>query len=160
MKFKCPNVLCQLTLLAATQLHCPIWLCRIFSRINQILFVDQSTTTRLWFGFVTFMFGWFFVASETVHNNLSEYKMMLRLAPDWLWAIAFWVNGAALMHGAYTNRYNKLKLFLEGVLGVVVWVGSAYAVTVTQGVLGAHAGGAIIAFWIYVRYPTHWEASR
>lgn len=129
----------------------------ILNRINFILFVDQSTTTRLWFGLTGFMFGWFFFLAETVHSELSEYKLMLMLAPDWLWAIGFWVNGMALMYGAYTNRYSKLQLFLEGVLGVVVWCGSAYAVVATQGSLGAHAVGATIAFWVYVRYPTHWE---
>ena len=139
---------------------CPDWLRQFYLRMDFILFKDQSTTSRLWFGFVTFMFGFFFALAPTVHNELSEYQLMMKLAPDWVWALGYWINGAALMHGAYTNRYSKLKLMLEGTLGVVIWVGSAYAVTVTQGSIGAHAAGAMVAFWIYVRYPTHWEGSR
>lgn len=140
--------------------ECPSWLHCFIRRLDTILFIEQSTTTRLWFGLTTFMFGWFFVGADTVHSGLSEYALMLKLAPDWVWALGFWLNGLALLYGSFTNRWGKFQLFLEGVLGVVVWVGSAYAVTVTQGVLGAHSVGGAIAFWIYVRYPTHWEASR
>jgi hypothetical protein len=127
------------------------------TRIEFILFIDQSTTTRLWFGLTGLFFSFFFFLSPTVHSDLSEYRLMLALAPHWLWALGFAVNGLALMYGAYTNAYSKLQLFLEGVLGVVVWCGSAYAVVTTQGSLGAHAVGGAIAFWVYVRYPTHWE---
>lgn len=140
--------------------ECPSWLKHFRNRMDYILFKDQSTTTRLWFGLSSFLFGWFFFLSETVHSGLSEYALMLQLAPDWVWALGFWIHGSALMYGAYTNVYSKTQLMLEGTLGVVVWVGSAYAVTVTQGALGAHFAGALIAFWIYVRYPTHWEGSR
>lgn len=140
--------------------ECPQWLQRFRKRMEFILFVDQSTTTRLWFGIVTMLFGLFISFSHAVDNAHSEYTLMLQLAPSWLWAFAYFTNGAAYIYGAYTNEYSKLQLMLEGTLGVVVWVGSAYAVSVTQGVIGAHAGGALIAFWLYVRYPTHWEGSR
>lgn len=139
---------------------CPQWIKDFKNRMNFILFIERSTNSRMLFGAVTWMFGWFFAFSHTVHSDLSEYVLMMKLAPDWLWAIGYWLNGSAVMYGAYTNKYSKLQLMLEGTLGVVVWVGSAYAVSVTQGVIGAHAGGALIAFWLYVRYPTHWEGSR
>lgn len=139
------------------RIRCPEWLTKILKRVDFIVFFDQSTTTRLFFGFTTFMLGLFFIMSNTVHNELSEYQLMMKLAPDWVWALCFCVNGAALMYGAYTNKYSKLQLFLEGVLGITVWVGSAYAVTITQHSVGAHLAGAIISFWVYIRYPTHWE---
>lgn len=129
------------------------------SRLAHILFVERSTNTRLFFGFATFMVGVFFLTSQTVHNEVSEYTLMLKLAPDWAWGACFCVNGTALMCGAYTNHYSKIQLFLEGVLGVVVWVGSAYAVLVTQHSVGAYLAGAVISFWIYIRYPTHWEGN-
>lgn len=140
--------------------ECPAWLQRFKNRMEHILFIEQSTTTRLWFGIVTVLFGTFMALSHEVENNHSEYVLMLQLAPHWLWAWAYIVNGCAYIFGAYTNKYSKLQLMLEGTLGVTVWVGSAYAVSVAQGVIGAHAGGALIAFWLYVRYPTHWEGSR
>lgn len=140
--------------------ECPQWARDFKERLERILFKDQSTTTRFWFGIVTVFFGFFISMSHTVDNPHSEYTLMLKLAPPWLWAMAYFLNGAAYIYGAYTNRYSKVQLMLEGTLGVVVWVGSAYAVSITQGVIGAHAGGALIAFWLYVRYPTHWEGSR
>ena len=126
------------------------------ARLYQILFVEHSTTTRLLFGVATFFFGIFFLTSTVDENLHYEYKFMAFLAPLWLWGIGFLVNGAALTVGAYTNKYSKIQLFLEGVLGVVVWVGSAYAVTVAQRTIGAHTIAGLIAFWIYIRYPTHW----
>ena len=140
--------------------ECPRWLAHFKKRMDELLFKEQSTTTRLWFGIVTIFFGVFAWFSPTITSPHSEYELMMELAPYWLWALAYWVNGAAYLYGAYTNKYSKIQLMLEGTLGVTAWVGSAYAVSVAQGVIGAHAGGALLAFWLYVRYPTHWEGSR
>lgn len=127
------------------------------NRMHFIIFEEQSTTTRLFFGFVTFLFGIFFFNVSPTYWATGEYAYMMKLAPWWLWGTGFLVNGIAVMIGAYTNKYSKPQLLLEGVLGVVVWIGSAYAVVVSQNTIGAHVAAGLIAFWIYVRYPTHWE---
>lgn len=97
------------------------------------------------------------IFSPTVHNDLSEYKMMHAIAPPWIWGMGFIISGGAMLYGLLTSTYSKLLLLLEGTLGVAVWVGSAYAVVVTQHSPGAQVIGGFIALWIYARYPTHWE---
>lgn len=127
------------------------------TRMHFIIFEEQSTTTRMFFGLATFLFGVFFLNASSTYWSHGEYAFMMKLAPYWLWGTGFLINGAAVMIGAYTNKYSKPQLMLEGVLGVVVWIGSAYAVVVSQNTIGAHVAAGLIAFWIYVRYPTHWE---
>lgn len=137
------------------QLKCPRWCRAVWARFVEIVFHEQSTTTRFFFGWTTLGFASFFWFSPTVHADLSEYKLMLVYAPDWVWATGFLLNGAALVQGSWTNKYSKVQLFLEGALGVIVWIGSAYCVTKTQGAVGAHAMGGLIAFWVYIRHPEH-----
>lgn len=137
--------------------HCPAWCLAAWTRFIEIVLHEQSTTTRFFFGWTTLGFASFFFFSHTVHHPLSEYQLMLRYAPDEVWATAFAINGIALIVGAWTNRYSSFQLFLEGTLGVIIWVSSAYCVVITQGAAGAHVMGGVIAFWVYIRYPTHWE---
>ena len=136
-----------------SRLRCPAWCIAFKKRFDEIVFHEQSTTTRLFFGATTLGFGSFFWFSPTVHHPLSEYALMLTLAPDWVWASAFTVNGVSLVVGAWTNKFSKAHLFLEGTLGVIVWWASAYCVVKTQGAAGAHVMGAAIAFWVYIRHP-------
>ena len=129
----------------------------VFHYIHVILFTHQTTNTRFFFGLTSIFFGIFMTFSPTVHNNLSEYVMMRQIAPHEIWGIGFIISGSAMLYGLLFNTCSKLLLLLEGTLSVAVWVGSAYAVVVTQKTLGAQCIGALIALWIYVRYPTHWE---
>lgn len=135
------------------RIPCPGWCVAFWRRFDEIVFCEQSTTTRLFFGLTTLGFGSFFWFSPTVHHPLSEYQLMLIYAPDWVWAFAFTTNGVALIYGAWTNTFSKPIFFLEGVLGVIVWISSAYCVVKTQGAAGAHLMGAVIAFWVYIRHP-------
>jgi hypothetical protein len=137
--------------------HCGDKVSWLRNRLQFIILEEQSTTTRLFFGLATFFFGIFFLTARSLEFYSNEYTFMFSLAPAWLWGIGFMLNGSALIVGAVTNKYSKIQLFLEGVLGVVVWIGSAYAVVVTQRAVGAHVIAGLIAFWIYIRYPTHWE---
>ena len=127
------------------------------NHLYEILFEHQTTNTRFWFGLTSIFFGIFMICSPTVHNNLSEYVMMEKIAPHWVWGVGFIVSGSAMLYGLLSNTYGKILLLLEGTLSVAVWVGSAYAVVVTQHSLGAQVIGGVISLWIYVRYPTHWE---
>lgn len=131
------------------------WYSFLRGRLEQILLYDQTSNTRLWFGITSLFFGLFMYYSKTAHNSVSEYALMLKFAPDWAWAICFVVNGLSLVYGAITEKFNTVLLVLEGALGAVVWVASAYCVVVTQGGIGAQFAGAVIASWIYFRYPTH-----
>lgn len=129
----------------------------ISDRLTYIIWCSQTTAVRFWFALASLGFGSFFMFSETVHSPLSEYKLMLQLAADWVWALCFTVNGLSLLYGILGKTYNRVLVVLEGLLGTVVWVASASAVVITQHAIGAHVVGGLIAFWILIRYPTHKE---
>lgn len=82
---------------------------------------------------------------------------MLKLAPNWVWGLGFLIHGGSVIYGVATHSFNRLLVVLEGLLGTIVWTTSAVVVVVTQHTVGAHVVGALVAFWLLVRYPTHWE---
>ena len=82
---------------------------------------------------------------------------MMQLAPGWFWGWGYLLHGVAMWYGVFTRKYNIVLLFLEGVLGVTLWVAMAAAIYIGQGSLGGTAAGSAIALWLLVRYPTHHE---
>lgn len=135
----------------------PAWCapaCAAFrARWKELIFAEQSGTTRFFFGGATFGFGLFFAFSPTARSGLNEYALMNVFAPSWVWAIAFLINGVALIRGAWTNAVTFQAYWLEGVLGVITWMSSAYFISIEQGMIGAHAFAGAVAFWVYIRHP-------
>lgn len=135
----------------------PDWLCAIWMRLVWVMLFSQTASTRFWFGLVGIGFSSYMISSSTIHSPISEYQLLLQIAPDWVWAIGFLTHGCALIYGVLTHTYNKLLMVLEGILGTVVWTTSAVVIVITQNTIGAQAAAALIAVWLLVRYPTHWE---
>jgi ABC-type transport system involved in multi-copper enzyme maturation permease subunit len=130
---------------------------RLLARARWLALSSQTVACRFWFGFTSLGFGSFLIFSGAVHNPNSEYRYMIQLASDEVWAAGFVVYGIALLYGVFTRSFSKIQLYLEGVLGVAVWAGGGIAVSLAQGTPGAMSVGALLAFWLLVRYPTHWE---
>lgn len=135
----------------------PAWCTRqraaFLARWNELMFAEQSSTTRFFFGWVTLGFGTFFAFSPLARSGTNEYALMMAYAPAWLWGATFLLNGAALIRGAWTNSVTAAMFWLEGVLGVVIWISSAYFISLEQQMVGAHFFGGGVAFWVYFRHP-------
>lgn len=126
-----------------------------YIRVKRILFRDQTTSLRFFFGWMCIGLATFFLFSTTLANNTSEYKIMIEKLPGWVWAIMYFIIGISLLYGVIEEKFNFFLLLTEGLLNVLTWWVSSYYILLAQGIPGAHFIGAVMATWLYVRYPTH-----
>lgn len=126
-------------------------------RLHWLYYQSETAPVRFWFGAASLGFGSFMMFSHNVVNKDSEYYFMIQLASPSAWAAMFFIHAISLWYGVITEKYNKFLLMSEGVLGTAVWFAAAASVAMYTGVLGGTFAGALIALWILIRYPTHWE---
>lgn len=136
----------------ADSFHLTCWN-HVCGRISWLMHFSETSAVRFWFAFASLGFASFMFFGNTVHNVDSEYRYMLRIAPHQYWAIAFSIHGLATLYGVLARQFNTALMTLEGILGTVVWVMSAVAMTFAQSTPGAAAVGACIAAWLCFRYP-------
>lgn len=129
-------------------------------RMIWLTLYTETTSSRFWFGLLSLGYASFMFFSEYASHPGSSYVLMFKIAPDYIWSLAFVIHGLALIYGAFTRKYSTFLLILEGVLGVAVWSAAAAATTLEQGAPGGTTVGALIALWVLVRYPTHHEWER
>lgn len=127
----------------------------IRDRMYWLFRYSQTSAVRFFFGLASIGMASFMGFSTTVHNPDNEYVVMLGLMRDDVWALIFFLNGAALVYGVISRHYNLLLLWFEGILGMAAWIAAAFCMTIAQGTPGAAVCGALIASWICYRYPTH-----
>lgn len=118
-----------------------------------LLFISETRLLRFWFAFASL--GWVAwilgdASFAVTHETSAQY------ASPPTYALGFAINGFALLYGSITNHYNRWLLFAEGILGVSVWGAMAYSDAIDQTVIGPATVGALIAFFILCRYPTHY----
>jgi hypothetical protein len=126
---------------------------RYIDRIKWVYLISETQTVRFWFGF----FGLFMAFDIIVSATQPEYPRIVLLLPSSAWSLLFTVHACALWYGVITRKFNQLLLLLEGVLGTALWVSYAIIMILYQGGPDDTTAGALIAFWLLVRYPTHWE---
>lgn len=133
------------------------WVALTKRRAIWLTLYSETVSSRFWFGLLSLGYASFMYFSDYASHPGSSYVLMFRIAPDWVWTLAFTLHGIALVYGAFTRKYSTFLLLLEGVLGIAVWTAAAAATTLEQGAPGGTTVGALIAFWVLVRYPTHHE---
>jgi hypothetical protein len=118
------------------------------------MFVKENTiVARFWLATLSF----FFAVDMLIDIGEPSDILMQLMAPAWCWATLFFVNSAALLYGVITKRYDTFLLILEGILGTALWFCAAFAHWYSQGAPDAITAGALMATWLLIRYPTHWE---
>ena len=125
----------------------------VYARLKWLILQADTVAVRFWFSLAGLGF-----CVDTLSGPISarEHAMFL-LAPQLVWFGLFALHACALLHGVFTKRFNTVLLMLEGVLGTALWGAVSVVTMLTQGGPNATVAGALIAFWLLVRYPTHWE---
>lgn len=118
-----------------------------------MFFKENTIVARFWLS----VLGFFFAMDMLADVGEPADLIMLLMAPSWCWATLFLVNSTALLYGVITKRYDTILLVLEGVLGTTLWFTAAIAHWYSQGAPDAVTAGALMATWLLIRYPTHWE---
>lgn len=122
--------------------------------VGYILLRGETAAVRFWFGLTTIFFGLFMTTNSAAQ---WEYLISFIMLPHWAWGIGFITSGLAVFHGAVTSRCSKLSMFLEAILGTVLWVSIAVSSMMSQGSPGAVTIAALMSVWLLIRYPA-WKS--
>jgi hypothetical protein len=122
-------------------------------RLMNVLLCGETVLLRFFFSLAGF--GW--VSWVLVDVSFAEFhEHAMKLATPNQFAMIFFIHSCALLYGVVTQKYNRWLLMLEGALGVFAWSAMAWAETMDQTGIGPSAVGALVAFFLLVRYPTHY----
>lgn len=123
--------------------------------MRHLLLKADTAPTRFWVALASAGFS----AEQVVDVTGISARLMQMFAPSWVWSALFAIHACALAYGIVTARFSKPLLFSEGILGAALWWGAALCHAVAYSSPDASIAGALIATWLLVRYPTHWECT-
>ena len=120
-----------------------------------MLLVGETRQVRFWFAIVSFMFGLETISTGFVEGN----PLLLALATDEIWRMAFFLHGVSVMYGVITKQYSKPLLLIEGVLGTAM-----YGALGIGDLLYFHTASptifcSVVAMYLLIRYPTHYTSN-
>lgn len=136
---------------------------KFFRVVWTIVLVKPTDSVRLFFGmtnlFVAISMG---MGVPTQADRL--HAIIYAMTPMWatahyFWAACFMAYALAVFVGL-TGKYSIWSLVYEPIFGWVLWVTLAGVDWGLLGHPGGLTGGAVIATWLLIRYPTHSRASR
>lgn len=121
----------------------------ISDRLKHILLEEPTGALRFFFGFGAIGYALALPGFE----GYPMYSLAFHWLGVWWWCAGFAINGVALVVGSLTNKPGLLMYYLEGILGLAVWLMMGLATALAQGMPGPTFFASFIAIWIYVRYP-------
>ena len=131
------------------------WLLRpiIRSRVASLLLTGETSVLRFWFALCSFGCA---TAIFFDDNYAATHDYTLQLASIHVQGLLFLLHASAMMYGVMTRKYNSALLLLEGVLGVSLWMGFGMVEAIAKEAVGPLLIGGVVAFYLLLRYPTHY----
>lgn len=125
--------------------------------LRDILLFGSTVEVR----FVMAMASFAYAAELALSDGGHKFGMLTLLTPPFadpnvLWSVSFAVYGVALIAGM-TGRYGVVSLMFEAVLGMSLWTTVAIVGSLSHAYISHDLGAALIATWLFVRYPTHYR---
>lgn len=124
----------------------------ISNQVCWLVIKSQTIVWRFWLGILSLCLAFYFLTGIVVSDSL-----LLKLAPPIFWAACYFLNGCGILYGIFLQKYNTYLLFIEGYLGTVIWTSTAIAMFNHPQVSTIILVGAILSFWLLVRYPSNQE---
>lgn len=118
-----------------------------------LILAGETALLRLCFALCSF--GWTIWLFTDKLFSVNHPATVL-LAGPYVLGTLFFIHACALLYGVRTHKYSKGLLFLEGILGVFLWVGTGISETLNQGTIGPSVFAGLIAIFLLIRYPTHY----
>jgi hypothetical protein len=129
-----------------------------YVKLKRILLIDDTLSVRFFFAMCSFGYG---VDIWYDHAKDQSYHLLYSLAPHWTTPESFWgtlfVFYSIMLLKGITGQYGYWHLIFEAILGWSIWTVMAIVNVTITGYPEASIGGAIVATWLLVRYPTHWK---
>lgn len=118
-------------------------LCTGDTKLVRVLFAAVSISWAVWLLF---------------DKSLPQtHPLLLVLAPQFHTAVLFLVYSVALLYGAKTSHYSLTMLFIEGIMGAFLWIGSGILDSIQHGAPSPPLIGSLISLFLLIRYPTHYS---
>ena len=128
----------------------------IKSPLLRMLLLADTRLLRFWMAMCSFGFA-IWVVFDPSYSDHHKMATLLAIAP--VQATLFFTHGVALMYGVCTGRFSTALLLCEGLLGVFLWFGVGIAEAIEQGVPGPMFVAGLVAVYLLIRYPTHYEVT-
>ena len=135
---------------------------KIYRTVKSALLVNSTTATR--FIFLLLNVG---LLLEMLNSSLSTtpaHALLYTLTPDFIYPELLWPPLVLLyitqLGRGLGGQVGLLSWLLEGVLGKVLWLLIAASAIAVEGFPGLVSFQALIAVWLFIRYPTHWGKKR
>lgn len=146
----------------------------IKARIWHLAFKSDLEGTRFTLAlgalFISMGFFWptkIFPTAEQIAAGAGRhtYALMAQMAPEWVWATAFLIQGAVMMFSLFTGYRSRFFMWLDAILGVVLWtaaIGACY-LAYWRGfdmiweyrppaIMGGEVAAMLASWWVFVRY--------
>ena len=120
-----------------------------------MLLLGETRQVRFWFSIVSFAFGIETFSPTFVEGN----PLLMLLASDEVWRLAFFVHATAVMYGVITKQYNRWLLILEGMLGTAIYVSLGLADILFWQHPSPTLFCSLVAMYLLIRYPTHYTTT-
>jgi hypothetical protein len=95
----------------------------------------------------------------------STYALMAQIAPEWVWAACFLIQGSVMMFSLLSDYRSKWLLWIDAAFGVIIWtvaIGACY-LAYWRGfdrimeyrppaIMGGEVAAVLASWWVFVRY--------
>lgn len=104
--------------------------------LRYILLSDRMLMSRLGLALGSLLWGVLLLAPAQIFptpemvasgTGRMTYALMARIAPEWLWGVAFLVHAIFALYTIFTGVRNRVTLACDGFLGCLVWTTSTVA---------------------------------
>ena len=114
----------------------------------------ETSLVRFWFAFASL--GWGLKMLLTTPQQLESPSVVALMPMSW-WGVLFTLHASSLMFGAMTRRYSHVMFVFEALLGFALWTAIAWGIWIDLGYMSLSTTGALVAFHLFMRYPTHYK---
>lgn len=135
---------------------------KVYKTVKSALLFNSTVATR--FIFFLLNIGLLLELLGSPMETRTEYNLLYVLTPPLITPNLFWGSLVAiyaynLLRGL-SGQIGIVSWWLEGVLGMALWLLIATAAILAEGFPGLVSFQALIAVWLFIRYPTHWGKKR
>ena len=117
-----------------------------------LLAFGETLLVRFWFSLAGYMWAIMITYSQTFAHNV---KLLDMSAPTKVWVLLFIIHASAMLYGVMTSIFCGYLLYLEGVLGLILWGSTAVSYWMINGYPDPTLIGALIAIHLFIRYPQY-----
>jgi hypothetical protein len=126
----------------------------MIKRTWYLLRYAETSLVRFWFSFASL--GWGLNMLLTTPEQLEAPSIVALMPMPW-WGALFTIHAVLLMLGAMTRKYSFVLFVLEPSLGFALWTAISWGIWLDNGYMSLSTTGAMVAFHLFLRYPTHYR---